>query len=114
MEDQQADIPKGSYAAGRRVRLPSGAGPPVRVYINGIEQREGHDFELRGTDVVFSRPIIKEKVGAGRWMAMYLGLFGTYRKNETVDVEYRRDGNTELASDLDIVPDPTDGPPGPG
>jgi hypothetical protein len=38
---------------------------------------------------------------------MYLGLFGTYRKNETVDIEYRRAGKTELASDLEIVPDPS-------
>ena len=26
---------------------------------------------------------------------MYLGLFGTYRKNETVDVEYQLDGRAE-------------------
>jgi hypothetical protein len=54
---------------------------------------------------VFARPIIKETVGAGRWMAMYLGLFGTYRKNETIDVEYRRAGRVELASDVDVLPD---------
>ena len=107
MEEQQVEIPKGSYAAGRRVRLPRGAQPPIRVHINGIEQREGVDYEVRGNDVVFARPIVKETVTPGRWMAMYLGLFGTYRKNETVDVEYQRDGRTELASDLEIVPDPS-------
>jgi len=106
MEEQKVDIPKGSYAAGRRVRLPNGAEPPVRVYINGVEQTEGVDWELRGNDVVFARPIIKETVTPGRWMAMYLGLFGTYRKNETVDVEYRRGGQTQLMSDAEIVPDP--------
>ena len=36
---------------------------------------------------------------------MYLGLFGTYRKHETVDVEYTLDGTTRLAADVDIVPD---------
>lgn len=41
----------------------------------------------------------------GRWVAMYLGLFGTYRKNETVDVEYRHAGKTELAADLEILAD---------
>ena len=56
--------------------------------------------------MVFSRPIVKETVTPGRWMAMYLGLFGTYRKNETVDVSYQRAGKTELASDVAIVPDP--------
>ena len=106
MEEQQVEVPKGSYAAGRRVRLPRGAQPPVRVYVNGVEQTEGTDYELRGADIVFARPIIKETVTPGRWMAMYLGLFGTYRKNETVDVEYQRAGKTELASDVEIVPDP--------
>jgi hypothetical protein len=37
---------------------------------------------------------------------MYLGIFGTYRKNESVDVEYQADGATQLAADLDIIPDP--------
>lgn len=99
------DVPKGSFAAGRRARLPRGAEPPISVYVNGIEQREGSDYELRGGEVIFSRPIIKEKVGAGRWMAMYLGLFGTYRKNETVDIEYRLGGRSHLASDVEILPD---------
>ena len=38
---------------------------------------------------------------------MYLGLFGTYRKHEAVDVEYRLGGKTELAADVEIVPDPS-------
>ncbi|HSI79510.1 MAG TPA: hypothetical protein VK919_02555 [Solirubrobacterales bacterium] len=103
--DPEFEIPKGSYAAGRRVRLPAGAVPPISVYVNGVEQQEGGDYELRGDAIVFNRPIIKEKVGTGRWMAMYLGLFGTYRKHETVDIEYRRRGRIELASDVEIVGD---------
>jgi hypothetical protein len=101
------EIPKGSYAAGRRVRLPRGAEPPIRVHVNGVEQREGRDYEIRGGEIVFTRPIVKETVTKGRWMAMYLGLFGTYRKHEAVDVEYGRAGKTELAADVDIVPDPS-------
>ena len=38
---------------------------------------------------------------------MYLGLFGTYRKHETVDVEYTLGGETKLAADLEILPDST-------
>lgn len=102
MEERETEVPKGSYAAGRRARLPRGAEPPIRVYVNGVEQREGADYELRGSELVFARPIVKEKVGAGRWMAMYLGLFGTYRKHETVDVEYRSGGEVRLASDVEI------------
>ena len=104
-EASEIEVPKGSYAAGRRARLPRGAEPPITVYLNGIEQSEGADYELRGGEIVFARPILKEKVGAGRWMAMYLGLFGTYRKHDTVDVEYRLGGRVELASDVEIIPD---------
>jgi hypothetical protein len=99
------EVPKGSVAAGRRVRLPAGAEPPITVYINGIPQAEGSDYRLDGSDIVFARPILKEQVGGVRWLAMFLGLFGTYRKHETVDVEYRRSGAVQLASDVEILPD---------
>jgi hypothetical protein len=105
MRRHEVEVPKGSVAVGRRARLPAGAEPPIRVYINGVEQVRGTDYELHRNEVVFARPILKEKVGAGRWMAMYLGLFGTYRKHETVDVEYRRAGRVELASDVEIAGD---------
>jgi hypothetical protein len=101
----EADVPKGSYAAGRRVRLPRGAREPIRVHINGIEQARGTDYEVRNGEIVFNRPIIKETVTPGRWMAMYLGLFGTYRKNESVAVEYQLGGETKLLADAAIVPD---------
>ena len=103
--NDELEIPKGSYAAGHRVRLPRGAGRPFAVYVNGIEQAEGTDYRVADGFIVFSRPIVKETVSPGRWLAMYLGLFGTYRKNETVDVEYRLDGKTKLASDVEILSD---------
>jgi hypothetical protein len=99
------EVPKGSVAVGRRARVPRGAEPPIRVYVNGIEQREGESYELGHGMIVFNRPIVKEKVGGLRWLAMLLGLFGTYRKHETVDVEYRLGGEVKLASDIDILPD---------
>lgn len=95
-------IPKGSYAAGRVVRLPEGAEPPIVVYINGLAQTEGDDYNVQGTKVLFTREIIKEELNAVRKSAMLLGLFGTYRKNETVDVQFQRDGKAELAPDLKI------------
>jgi hypothetical protein len=54
----ELDVPKGSYAAGRRVALPRGARGPFRVYVNGVEQVEGTDYEARGSELVFSRPIL--------------------------------------------------------
>ena len=101
----ETEIPKGSYAAGRRMKLPAGAGAPYAVYINGVEQSEGADYTVASGEIVFTRPIIKEKVGTGRWLAMYLGLFGTYRKNETIDLQFERGGKTELISDLPVEPD---------
>ena len=79
-----------SVEVGRRVRLPSRAERPIQVFVNGREQAEGADYTLHGREIVFSRPLVKEKVSSGRWLAMTLGLFGTYGKNETVDVHFRR------------------------
>jgi hypothetical protein len=99
----EEEIPKGSYAAGRRARLPRGAQEPIRVHINGVEQPRGEVWDVRHGEVVFTRPIVKERISKGRWMAMYLGLFGSYRKNETVDVEYSLGGKPKLASDVEIL-----------
>jgi hypothetical protein len=95
-------VPKGSYAAGRRVRLPHGAAEPIVVYINGVAQTAGEDYDFEGDEIVFTRDIIKEEIGISRWLAMYLGIFGTYRKDETIDVQFSRDGKTELASELEV------------
>jgi hypothetical protein len=106
MNESGSDIPKGSYAAGERVRIPDGAEPPFTVFINGVEQTEGKDYVIESGEIVFNRPIVKEKIGTSRWLAMYLGLWGTYRKNETVDLQFSRDGKVKLVSDLDIIPYP--------
>jgi hypothetical protein len=98
----EAEIPKGSYAAGRRMKLPPSAEAPYVVFINGVEQKEGEDYRVAAGEIVFTRDIVKEKVGTGRWLAMYLGLFGTYRKNETIDLQFQRGGKTELLSDLPV------------
>jgi hypothetical protein len=99
-------VPKGSYAAGERVKMPAGAAPPYTVFINGVEQTEGKDFNIEDRELAFTRPIVKEEMGTSRWLAMYLGLWGTYRKDEKVDLQFQRDGKTELVADLPIVPYP--------
>jgi hypothetical protein len=91
--------------AGRRVRLPGGAERPIQVFINGLEQKEGADYSIHGREIAFSRPLVKERVSRGRWLAMALGLFGSYGKNETVDVHFRRAGATEVLSNAEILPD---------
>jgi hypothetical protein len=97
-------VPKGSYAAGERVTMPPGAEAPYTVYVNGVEQTEGKDFEIEGRELHFTRPIVKEKMGTSRWLAMYLGLWGTYRKDEKVDLQFRRDGKMQLVADLAVTP----------
>ena len=102
----EGEVPKGSYVAGRRALLPRGAERPFKVYRNGVEQAEGPDYAIQGREIVFSAPIVKEeKLSGVRWLSMLVGVVGTYRKNETVDIEYRREGATRLASDVQILPD---------
>ena len=96
---------KGSIEVGRRVRLPSGAERPIQVFVNGLEQTEGSDYSLHGREIVFSRPLVKEQVSGGRWLAIALGLFGSYGKDETVDIHFRRGAGTEVLSDAEILPD---------
>jgi hypothetical protein len=97
-------VPKGSYAAGERVKIPAAAERPYTVFINGVEQKEGEDFNVEGNELHFTRPIVKEKMGTSRWLAMYLGLWGTYRKDEKVDLQFVRAGKTELVADLPVIP----------
>ena len=94
-----------SVEVGRRVRLPDGAERPIQVFINGTEQKEGRDYSIHGREIVFSRPLVKEKVSTSRWLAMSLGLFGSYGKNETVDVHFSTAGRTQVISDAEILGD---------
>jgi hypothetical protein len=87
-----------------RVPLPRGAEPPYRVFVNGVPQTEGEDYELRGHELLFSRPLEKERLGLGRWAAMFFGLFGSYGKNDSVDVQYTLGDRNVVATGLDIIP----------
>ncbi|MBN1527945.1 MAG: hypothetical protein JW895_02725 [Thermoleophilaceae bacterium] len=86
-----------------RVPLPEGAQPPYKVFVNGVPQREGDDYVVRSNELHFSKPLEKERLGVGRWTAMFLGLWGSYGKNDSVDVQFRRAGRDNLATGLDII-----------
>ena len=95
-----------SVEVGRRVRLPRGAGAADP----GLHQRDASSGRAPTTrsaarEIVFSRPLVKEKVSTSRWLAMTLGLFGSYGKNETVDVHFRRGGKVQVISDAKILED---------
>jgi hypothetical protein len=87
-----------------RVRLPRGAEPPYSVFVNGVPQQEGADYEVVDGELHFSKPLEKEKLGLGRWTAMFFGLFGSYGKNDQVDVQYRLGSKTAHATGLEILP----------
>jgi hypothetical protein len=85
-----------------RVRLPRGAEPPYRVFVNGVPQQEGKDYKVVGDELLFTARLEKERLGLGRWTAIFLGLFGSYGKNDQVDVQYRLGSRTAHATGLDI------------
>jgi hypothetical protein len=87
-----------------RVPLPRGAEPPYRVFVNGVPQREGSDYELGAGELRFFKPLEKERLGVGRWTAIFFGLFGSYGKNDSVDVQYRLGGRETVATGLEIIP----------
>lgn len=73
------------------------------MYVNGVRQEPGRDYRVQGFTLVFDRPLQREgKLGFWRWLSMFLGVAGTYRQNDTVDVIYERGGRREVASSLPL------------
>ena len=91
-----------------RVTLPRGVGPSYEVYVNGVRQQEDADFVREGGELLFRRSLAKEgKLGFWRWISLFLGIAGTYRQNDSVDVVYDMDGRRVVATGLPITPDET-------
>lgn len=88
-----------------RVPLPEAIGEPLEVYVNGIPQRPGTDYELLGRDMIFRRELAQEgRLGKLRWASMFLGVAGTYRQNDSVDVVYEAGGRRTVVSGLKFYP----------
>jgi hypothetical protein len=82
-----------------RVKLPAGIGASYEVYVNGVRQEPGRDFDRIGNELVFRRVLAQEgRLGAIRWLSMLLGIAGSYRKHENVDVVYEEAGRRTVAS----------------
>jgi hypothetical protein len=87
------------------VPLPPAAAEPFDVYLNGVLQHPGVDYTIDGRELRFGKPLAKEgKLGAMRWASMFLGVAGTYRKNDSVDVVYQAGGRKVVATGLPIIP----------
>jgi hypothetical protein len=100
---------EGSGMAERsRVILPQGVGSSFEVYVNGVRQQEGVDFVRADGELVFRRGLATEgKLGFWRWTSLFLGIAGTYRQNDSVDVVYDIGGRRVVATGLPIIPDET-------
>jgi hypothetical protein len=89
-----------------RVELPSYVQGEFEVFLNGVAQVEGRDFRRDGGTLVFERPLAREgRLGTMRWLSMLLGIAGTYRQNDSVDVVYDAGGRRVVATGLPIIRD---------
>lgn len=87
------------------VPLPAGVTEPFEVFVNGVLQTPGVDYDVFAGTLRFTKPLAREgRLGLLRWASMFLGVAGTYRKNDSVDVVYEVDGRRAVASGLTIIP----------
>jgi hypothetical protein len=82
-----------------QVELPGTVGDTFEVFVNGVPQQPGVDFEQVGRSLLFNRELRQEgRLGFWRWLSLFLGVAGTYRKNDTVDVVYNVAGSRAVAT----------------
>ena len=94
-----------SASRGTRVRLPPDVARPFEIYVNGVPQEEGRDFRIEGRTLVFEQELKGEgKLGFWRWLSMWVGVAGTYRQNDSVDVVYQRNGKRVVETKLPLEP----------
>ena len=90
-----------------RVELPAYVTKPYEVFVNGVPQVEGADFDIIGTTLLFDRPLAREgRLGLWRWTLIFFGIAGSYRQNDTVDVVYTLDGRPTVVSLAPVTPEP--------
>jgi hypothetical protein len=87
------------------VPLPDYVANPLEVYVNGVRQTSGTDYVLCGRVLEFRKPLAQEgRLGFIRWASIFLGIAGTYRKHDSVDVIYESGGRRQVAAGLPVVP----------
>jgi hypothetical protein len=85
------------------VELPPEVSEPYEIFLNGVPQQPGKDFRIEGRILVFERSLAKEgRLGFWRWLSLLLGIAGTYRQNDSVDVVYQSAGRRTVASGLPL------------
>jgi hypothetical protein len=95
-----------------RVDLPAYVREPYEVFVNGVPQVAGTDYEVVGPSLIFNKELASEgKLGPWRWLSMLLGIAGTYRKNDKIDVVFTVDGRPKV---VPLTPPPLRAPDGSG
>ena len=90
---------------GTRVRLPADVVRPFQVFVNGVPQVEGRDYRVGGRTLVFERELKSEgSLGFWRWTSIFIGVAGTYKQNDSVDVAYQSGGKPVVATKLPLEP----------
>lgn len=86
-----------------RVELPADLSSPFEVYVNGVLQQPGRDYRVEPGSLVFERPLEREeRLGFWRWTSIFLGIAGSYGRNDSVDVVYECGGRRVVATGLPI------------
>jgi hypothetical protein len=82
-----------------QVELPSHVEGTFDVFVNGVPQARGVDYDQVGRTLVFRSELTQEgRLGFWRWTSLFFGVAGTYRKNDTVDVVFTRNGRRTVES----------------
>jgi hypothetical protein len=81
------------------VELPAHVEGAFDVFVNGLPQTRGVDFDQLGRTLLFRGELAQEgTLGFWRWASLFLGVAGTYRKNDTVDIVFTRNGRRTVES----------------
>jgi hypothetical protein len=76
---------------------------PFDVYVNGVRQELGSDFQVREGDLLFERELVQQRLGVRAWLLGFWGI-GTYKRNDEVDIRYEVEGRPMVAQALEITP----------
>jgi hypothetical protein len=90
--------------ASSRIELPAAVQGAFEVYVNGVRQEPGVDYEQLGRTLTFTRELKQEgKLGFWRWSSIFFGVAGTYRQNDSIDVVFEANGRKSVAAKLPLL-----------